>query len=84
MSSHVGRVLAMPRRRESVLEAGAWLKAGSRTGKGIIESDGRSSHCSLPPAALWKAGKAIHKAVIKLSRFGDWHLKQTSTDFKSL
>lgn len=65
----------MPHRGESVLGAGAQVKAGSCTSKRSIESDGRSSHCSLPPAAPWQASKDVHKADIKLSQFGNWHLK---------
>lgn len=61
----------MPHRAASALEAGAWVKAGSCKSKGSIKSDRRSSHCSLPPAAPWQASKAVHKADIELSRFGD-------------
>lgn len=68
----------------SVLDARIHAKAGRGTSRGSTESEGGSSHISPPLAVLQQASKAIHKAGIELSGFGDWHLRSTSTDFRLL
>lgn len=66
----------------SVLDARIHAKAGRGTSRGSTESEGRSSHISPPLAVLQQASKAIHKADIELSWFGDWHLRSTSNRFQ--
>lgn len=84
ISSHAGRVLAMPCQRESALQAGAGARAGSGKRNGSTISHGRGSHWSLPPAPHGTTAKLLTGQTLNCHGLETGILKLTCTDCRSL